>query len=117
MGLDPRHRSIHRPPEGEQDQWGRNHIAFALTLLFRIGSAGVRVRITRSEVPWSRPPSGLGSFEANLRGPGHMPGRDIMVIGFSAGGVEALARLVAALPRDLPAALFVVHHFPAAGLR
>jgi two-component system chemotaxis response regulator CheB len=42
-----------------------------------------------------------------------MPGHDIIVMGFSAGGVEALARLVAALPRDLSAALFVVHHFPA----
>jgi two-component system chemotaxis response regulator CheB len=42
-----------------------------------------------------------------------MPGHDIIVVGFSAGGVEALARLVGALPRDLPAALFVVHHFPA----
>ena len=42
-----------------------------------------------------------------------MPGHDAIVIGFSAGGVEALARLAADLPRDLPAALFVVHHFPA----
>jgi two-component system chemotaxis response regulator CheB len=42
-----------------------------------------------------------------------MPGRDIIVIGFSAGGVEALARVVADLPPDLPAALFVAHHFPA----
>jgi two-component system chemotaxis response regulator CheB len=45
-----------------------------------------------------------------------MPGHDIIVIGFSAGGVEALARLIAALPQDLPAALFVVHHFPAKGV-
>jgi two-component system chemotaxis response regulator CheB len=42
-----------------------------------------------------------------------MPGHDIIAIGFSAGGVEALTRLVADLPRDLPAAVFVVHHFPA----
>jgi two-component system chemotaxis response regulator CheB len=32
------------------------------------------------------------------------------VIGASAGGIEALTRLVAALPRDLPAAVFVVVH-------
>ncbi|MEA2723494.1 MAG: two-component system, chemotaxis family, protein-glutamate methylesterase/glutaminase [Gemmatimonadales bacterium] len=42
-----------------------------------------------------------------------MPGHDIIAVGFSAGGIEALARLVSALPRDLPASLFVVHHFPA----
>src|SRR5688572_16318502 len=42
-----------------------------------------------------------------------MPGHDIIVIGASAGWVEAMARLVRDLPEDLPAALFVVHHFPA----
>jgi two-component system chemotaxis response regulator CheB len=42
-----------------------------------------------------------------------MPGRDVVVIGFSAGGIEAMMRLAADLPRDLPAAVFVVHHFPA----
>jgi two-component system chemotaxis response regulator CheB len=38
--------------------------------------------------------------------------RDIVVIGASAGGVEALLKLVAALPHDLPASLFITHHFP-----
>jgi len=42
-----------------------------------------------------------------------MPKRDILAIGASAGGVEALQTLVSSLPPDLPAALFVVLHlFP-----
>lgn len=39
--------------------------------------------------------------------------RDIIVIGASAGGLEALKRLVRDLPQDLPAALFVVVHIGA----
>jgi two-component system, chemotaxis family, protein-glutamate methylesterase/glutaminase len=41
-----------------------------------------------------------------------MPGHDIVVVGFSAGGIEPLQQLVADLPRDFPASIFVVHHFP-----
>ena len=37
-------------------------------------------------------------------------GHDIIVIGASAGGVEALQLLLRELPRDLPAAVFVVLH-------
>lgn len=36
-----------------------------------------------------------------------MFGRDIIVIGASAGGVDALPRLIGSLPADLPAAVFV----------
>jgi two-component system, chemotaxis family, protein-glutamate methylesterase/glutaminase len=39
-----------------------------------------------------------------------MKGRDIIVIGTSAGGLEALGELVAQLPSDLPAAIFIVQH-------
>jgi two-component system chemotaxis response regulator CheB len=40
--------------------------------------------------------------------------RDIVVIGASSGGVEALKRLVPLLPQDLPAAIFIVMHLPVA---
>ncbi|MEG3164787.1 chemotaxis protein CheB [Sphingomonas sp. PB2P19] len=42
-----------------------------------------------------------------------MQTRDIVVIGASAGGVEALQRLCAALPADFPASVFVVQHLSA----
>jgi two-component system chemotaxis response regulator CheB len=42
-----------------------------------------------------------------------MPKHDMIVIGASAGGVEALIKLVGSLPSDLPAALFLVMHIPA----
>jgi two-component system chemotaxis response regulator CheB len=38
------------------------------------------------------------------------PGHDILVIGASAGGVQALCEVVGGLPEDLPAAVFVVLH-------
>ncbi len=37
-------------------------------------------------------------------------GRDIVVIGASAGGLEALDQLIGQLPTDLPAAIFIVQH-------
>jgi two-component system chemotaxis response regulator CheB len=42
-----------------------------------------------------------------------MPERDIIVIGASAGGVETLVTLVQHIPRNIPAAIFVVLHIPA----
>ena len=43
-----------------------------------------------------------------------MPARDIVVIGASAGGIEALRELVRGLPADFPAAVFIVVHIPTA---
>ncbi|MGB0932018.1 MAG: chemotaxis protein CheB [Chitinophagales bacterium] len=40
------------------------------------------------------------------------PNRDIIVIGASAGGLEALFSLVSHLPANLPASIFIVHHLP-----
>lgn len=45
-----------------------------------------------------------------------MAAHDIVVVGFSAGGLEALVQVVSDLPADLPASLFVVHHFPASSI-
>jgi two-component system chemotaxis response regulator CheB len=42
-------------------------------------------------------------------------GHEIVVIGASAGGVEALRTIAAGLPGDLPAAVFVVLHLPSGG--
>ena len=42
-----------------------------------------------------------------------MAGHDIIVVGASAGGVEALQTLVRGLPADVPAAMFVVLHMSA----
>jgi two-component system chemotaxis response regulator CheB len=42
-----------------------------------------------------------------------MHGHDVIVLGASTGGVEALSRVAADLPPGLPAAVFVVCHIPA----
>lgn len=39
-----------------------------------------------------------------------MPGRDIVVVGTSAGGVEALRALVGGLPESFPGSVFIVMH-------
>jgi two-component system chemotaxis response regulator CheB len=44
-----------------------------------------------------------------------MPGHDIVVIGASAGGVEALQQLVALLPADYPGTIFVTLHMAREG--
>ncbi|MBC7366163.1 MAG: chemotaxis protein CheB [Undibacterium sp.] len=44
-----------------------------------------------------------------------MIGHEIIVVGASAGGVDAVPRLIESLPADLPASIFVVLHIPALG--
>jgi two-component system chemotaxis response regulator CheB len=44
-----------------------------------------------------------------------MNGHDIITVGASAGGVEALGTLVEGLPADLPASVFVTLHVPSHG--
>lgn len=41
-----------------------------------------------------------------------MPEKNIIVIGTSAGGIEALNALLGGLPKNLPASIFVVQHIP-----
>jgi two-component system, chemotaxis family, protein-glutamate methylesterase/glutaminase len=41
-----------------------------------------------------------------------MAGRDIIVVGASAGGIEAVVEVVRRLPSDFPGSVFVVVHFP-----
>ena len=44
-----------------------------------------------------------------------MSGHDITVIGASAGGVDALPRLIGSLPSSLPAAVLIVLHISPQG--
>lgn len=44
-----------------------------------------------------------------------MFGHDIIVIGASTGGVEALPKLIGSLPKDLPASVFIVLHLSPQG--
>jgi len=50
--------------------------------------------------------------EPGAKGSAKRPTHDIIVIGASAGGVEALKELVRCFPPDLPASIFVVIHVP-----
>ena len=55
----------------------------------------------------------MALLETDLSMEQPLPQQDIIVIGASAGGVEALTTIARALPPTLPAAVFVVLHGPA----
>ena len=52
-----------------------------------------------------------------IASPAYGSHRDIVVIGCSAGGVEALPRILQQLPGDLKAAIFIVQHMAPTGER
>jgi two-component system chemotaxis response regulator CheB len=60
--------------------------------------------------------TGLARVRLHDRQEHSMPNQDIIVIGTSAGGIEALKVLVSTLPHDLNASLFVVLHLGTNGL-
>src|SRR4051812_22292295 len=64
-------------------------------------------------------PNPLTERSKTIGGPGMADGasapRALVVIGGSAGGIEALRELVAGLPADLPATVLVVVHIPPSG--
>lgn len=56
------------------------------------------------------------TYSRQAGGDGKGQARDIVVIGASAGGVEAILRIVRDLPANLPAAVLVVVHVPPHGV-
>jgi two-component system chemotaxis response regulator CheB len=69
----------------------------------------VRERIKR-EVDAARPTSSAHRRQKSTTSKTSLKGRNILVIGAAAGGLEALDRLIGQLPTDLPASIFIVQH-------
>jgi two-component system chemotaxis response regulator CheB len=91
-------------------------------------ASAARMADSPERVGASTPPQGLDAEDAlagRFAGPESTVGvaatgrngryRDIVVIGASAGGLQALDRLVENLPPELPASVFVVLHLAAGG--
>lgn len=73
--------------------------------LYSILGQGRNKRVAAGKFRWG---TSLAQIRMHLRLA--MDGRDIIVIGTSTGGLAALRELVRELPRDLPAAVFIVQH-------
>jgi two-component system chemotaxis response regulator CheB len=69
-------------------------------------AAGARVRVTRRTAPSARRPSQA------LSPPGTQWGSQVIVIGSSTGGPQALRTVIEALPADLRAPVVIVQHMP-----
>src|SRR5205809_423276 len=57
----------------------------------------------------------LGPLAGGLQQNSSMPTRNIIVVGASAGGVEALTTLVSGFPPNFEATIFIVLHVPPEG--
>src|SRR3712207_1426744 len=88
---------------------------------YRIAACASRATPRRhSSVRAAKPPCCLSvlsrvssvSCTRRLGAEGRMPAAELVTLGASAGGVEALSRVVAGLPVDFPAAVAVVLHLP-----
>jgi two-component system, chemotaxis family, protein-glutamate methylesterase/glutaminase len=73
-------------------------------LIFKVQAAAAAAAVPRDAVPAPGPLAPTRAYEGNF---------ELLAIGASTGGPQALTRILKALPRDLPAPVAVVVHLPA----
>ncbi|NTX34776.1 chemotaxis-specific protein-glutamate methyltransferase CheB [Myxococcus sp. CA033] len=87
--------------------------ALATDRLYELGAELVeKVRIAARAVP--HPPRGVAQATAASTSPAEVfgPARNLVVVGTSTGGPQALTRLLSALPADFPAPMALALHIP-----